>query len=278
MEIDDISNSINSINKNIDNLVQCKSKGKFSRNQIVYIGELLNSAYSLLHFQLDRAGYYDGAGSMDVWVNGRNGMMCVYSAHSIEYLKNVSCYKKGDRVYVYVTAPNYNDNWSVIDCGTCGDAHFDCKLVSSLPTDADLIYDLKTKKGLFGKGYHNGNKLITNSDLYGLYKPIYGTVVTNSVPSQTGTTVNKLVLEPGIYVIYGFASYNYSFPSCQCNYGIHGVPNYVICRNTGSGGGGQTPFCIQELTERTTVSFILWQGDTVTRNLDNNRLVAIKLA
>lgn len=129
-----------------------------------------NLATSAMHFKLDRSAYYDGVGSMDVWVHGNHGMMCKYEggssiAPSSAYIKNISAYRKDGRVYIYIISPDYNDSWRILDYGTRGDARFDCKVVEDLPTNAELIYDLSSKKGLVGDSYLNGDKYVTNSDL-----------------------------------------------------------------------------------------------------------------
>ena len=120
---------------------------------------------------------------------------------------------------------------------------------------------------------------ILRNDLLTLFKPIEGTVITNTVPSKTYTLVNELKLNAGIYIIYAFCVYDYSF-NYQCNYAIDqsSKGTLVVARNTGNGGGGQTPFCILQLDSSDTIKFILWQGDTETRYISANKLVAIKLA
>lgn len=193
-----LQEQISDVNNNIDNIVQGKSKGIFTRNSIVYIGEMANSAGSLLHFKIDRSAYYDGVGSMDVWVHGNHGMMCKYEtgaslSSALLFVKNVSAYKKDGRVYVYVTAPEYNDSWRILDYGTRGDARFDCKVVNSLPTDAELIYDLSSGKGLVGDSFINGNKLMTNSDLTDYFKD-------TDINVATETDWNSLV-NPGAYSV-----------------------------------------------------------------------------
>ena len=167
--VNSLQNQINTVNSNITELVYSRSKGIFSRNSIVYVGEMSNLATSAMHFKIDRSAYYDGVGSMDVWINGLNGMMCKYEGGSftgvtsLDYIKNIAVYKKDSSLYVYVIAPNYNDSWRLLDYGTRGDARFDCKVVDTLPTDSELIYDLSSGKGLVGDSYINGSRVVTEN-------------------------------------------------------------------------------------------------------------------
>ena len=120
--------------------------------------------------------------------------------------------------------------------------------------------------------------VVTNSDLKSLHTPIYGNVLTNTIPSKTFTIINSMNLSKGVYIIYGFAQYTTEF-SETCNYAMYQNDSLlVICRGTGTGGGGQTPFCILSLDNTATIKFGLYQPSSITREINYNRLIAVKLA
>ena len=121
-------------------------------------------------------------------------------------------------------------------------------------------------------------QVVTNSDLKSLHTPIYGNVLTNTIPSKTFTIINSMNLSKGVYIIYGFAQYTTEF-SETCNYAMYQNDSLLaICRGTGTGGGGQTPFCILSLDNTATIKFGLYQPSSITREINYNRLIAVKLA
>ena len=71
----------------------------------------------------------------------------------------------------------------------------------------------------------------------------------------------------------------YSHNMIFTNYTIYQNDSLLaICRGTGIGGGGQTPFCILSLDNTATIKFGLYQPSNITREINYNRLIAVKLA
>ena len=127
-------------------------------------------------------------------------------------------------------------------------------------------------------GWGEWDRFVLNSDLKSLHTPIYGNVLTNTIPSKTFTIINSMNLSKGVYIIYGFAQYTTEF-SEMCNYAMYQNDSLLaICRGTGTGGGGQTPFCILSLDNTATIKFGLYQPSSITREINYNRLIAVKLA
>lgn len=116
-------------------------------------------------------------------------------------------------------------------------------------------------------------KPVLNSDL----KLREGVTNTNSVSSGVHTSVNKLSVEAGTYIITARAQFSESFEE-QCNYEISGGGRTLaLCRANALNGGGQTPICIDTFSSSTTIELKIFQNSGINRTLVSNYLKAVRL-
>lgn len=112
-----------------------------------------------------------------------------------------------------------------------------------------------------------------------LSTPLYGTVLTNTIPPKQLTTINELTLQAGTYIITAHIVYTSEFLQLV-NLGIltGKGKQLVINRGTGLAGGGLSPFTIFKTAETVSIYSKTYQASDETRAINMNILTALRMA
>lgn len=107
---------------------------------------------------------------------------------------------------------------------------------------------------------------------------IYGQVVTNSVNSKTSTTVNKMTLSAGVYIISANVQFSISTTAVTvANIYRTGTGTIAIERGTMLSGGGHSLCAIERVTDDTEIVCNVYHTHTATTTISINSLRAVKI-
>lgn len=123
-----------------------------------------------------------------------------------------------------------------------------------------------------------GNKRICGSKNSRGGVLIYGQVVTNSVNSKTSTTVNKMTLSAGVYIISANVQFSISTTAVTvANIYRTGTGTIAIERGTMLSGGGHSLCAIERVTDDTEIVCNVYHTHTATTTISINSLRAVKI-